>query len=219
MKTKIRLLTVVFSLVMLGAFASVPAVTYLKVAKEDFLEINIATMASLVMLLLFLGGLTAIIKLVKVIIINEEIRKVTIRHPFLLQSKEYSFDEISGFRWSYLSGRVRYKSIKLRTADSRVYQFSDFEVGNLRGIETLIYKNFELKLGKAWLSPSEKQKQFELQRSRAFDIEQAEDINWYLWSAIIMLTILFTILLYKFYENGLSIKVGEIVFLTIILIS
>lgn len=219
MKTEIRLLTVVFSLSMLCAFASVPAVIYYKVAEKGSFEINVAIIASFIMLLLLLGSLTAIIKLTKVIIIDDEKKKIIIRHPFLLQNREYSFEEIIGFRWSYLSGRVRYKSIKFKAIDSRIYQISDFEIGNFRVIEKVFSKNFDLKSGKGWKSVSEKQKQFELQKSKAFDIEQAEDIRWYLWAAIITLSVLSIALLHKFYGNKFSMKLGEIIFFTIILIS
>ncbi len=218
MKTAIRSLTVVFSIVMLCAFASVPTVYYLRGAEGSLFQINKASFISLLMLLLFLGGLIAIIMLTKVIIVDEEKKVIKIRHPFLLQNRAYRFDEITGFRWSYLSGRVKYKSIKLKAIDRRVYQFSDFEIGNFRVIEKVILKNFDLKYGKDWEPVSENQKQVELQISKAFDIEQAEEIRELLWAALVILTIFSFGVLYKFYENGFSLKLIEIIFFIITLL-
>jgi hypothetical protein len=219
MKTKIRLLTMFFSLVVLVLLVSIPAVTIFEMVEKESLEINEGAGTFFIMLLFSLGSLTAIIKWTKTITINGIQNKIIIRHPFLLQKREYNFDEIVGFRWSYLPARVSYKSIKLKSTDGRVYQFSDFEIGNFRAVEKVVLKSFELKSDKGWIAVSDKQKQFELERSKAFDIEQAENIRWYLWSFIILLSLLSLYYVHQSYKNEFNVRLREMIFLAIMLLS
>ncbi|MFC6999019.1 hypothetical protein [Rufibacter roseus] len=201
---------------MLAAFGAAPFYVFKKAIEEGKLELNVATVAAFVLLLLFLGGIAAIMKWAKVITIDKDRQLVTILHPFLLQKRMYNFNEILGFQWDYVSGKVTYKFLKLKASDGRTFQFLDFEMANFREVEGWIAQLFDLRVGKSWKLATPKQKAFEELRSKEFDIEQAEDIRWYLRFCIVGAVVSIIVHLYVLYERELSISTGSAIFLAII---
>ena len=219
MKTKFRLLTIVFALAVLAFFAIGPYVAYHHIMEAGAIEVEVATVMSSFLTLLFLGGLVSIVVLAKVVTIDEVNKRVIILHPLLLKRRVYSFSEIIGFRWVYLNGRIAYKSIKLKVGNGKVFQFSDFEIGNFREIEEVFLRNFQVRCGKDWRLASEKGKMLLLNRSRIFDFEQAKDIRAYIRLGIVAVAVLKLAILYKIYQNGFVIETVDVIYLSFILLS
>lgn len=195
---------------MLAFFASVPYVIYRNNVEERSIEAYGEVVLSLFMILLFLGGLVAIVVFTKVITIYEENQRVIILHPFFLRRRVYSFSEIIGFRWVSLHGRITYQSIKLKAKSGKVFQFSDFEVDNFRDIEGIFLQNFELRCGKDWKSVSDKGKKNLLNTRRNFDFNQAKDIKDYVRLGIISVVAFLLAIFYKIYQDSFVVEILEV---------
>ncbi|WP_161890564.1 hypothetical protein [Pontibacter russatus] len=218
-KTRIRLLTVFFSITLLCAFGCVPYFTYLDIKESGVIETNLSSLAALFMLLLFVGGLVAIVKYAKVITIDEEKQKVIVLHPLLLKRRVYNFSDIIGFRWLAVNARIYYKSIKLKSTEGRVYQFTDFEVRNFRDMERVIHRVFDLRSADSWRPLSKQQRRFEVQRSRLFDISQAEDIILSLKLGFALITFITFLILHHLYQKDFKISLSYWLLFSVILIS
>ncbi|KAA6430772.1 hypothetical protein ACD591_18185 [Rufibacter glacialis] len=210
-------MTIVFSICMLAGFGAVPFFVFAEAIEKGNLELNVATVAAFILLWLFLGGIAAIIRWVKVISFDEDQEILTIWHPFLLQTRRYHFTEIVGFQWAYVNGKVGYKSLKLKASDGRTFQFLDFEIGNFREIEGLITHLFVLRVSKNWKLATPREKALEEQKSKNFDFEQAEDIRWYLRYCLGGALISILVHLYVLYEGGSNFNKGSGIFITMIL--
>jgi hypothetical protein len=94
MRTTIRPLTVIFSLVILGAFGAVP---YFVFFKKQLTEINVATVTAGLMTSLFLLGLFSIAWLTLFIRVDQTIQKITFTYPLRLQKMTFDFKDMIGF--------------------------------------------------------------------------------------------------------------------------
>lgn len=196
MKTKIRFSAVVFSAVMLAAFASLPLVLY---NEKEFTEVNTTTVIAITLGALFLIGLVAIVWFTKVISVNTIQRKVSIFLPFRLKTVVCDFDEIIGFRYKYLTARIDYKAVQLKTKDDKIYTISDFETKNLRQYEQFCLKEFEIK-GDNFKNLTSLQKTNEIESSTRFDIAQAKEIKFFLFLGYAILGFV----LFMIVENSLK---------------
>lgn len=181
MISRIRLLTIFFSLAMLTAFGSVP---YILFYKKGLTEVNVATVTALFMFLLLISGIIAIFWLTLIIKIDIQQKQITFFYPFRLKRTKLKFDEILGFRFKYLSGRVEYKALQLKTKSGQTFTFSDFDTANLRDFENQFVKHLELRRGNTFTKLSQKDKESEIQNSRVFDYGQAKEIRFMLFLAI-----------------------------------
>jgi hypothetical protein len=188
MKTKFRFLTIFFALLLLAIFASVPLMFLSTGAgihdaaslKQAFFSIPLG--------ILFIASVAAIAWLTLRIAIDAERRTITFTYPFRLQSFTYSFDELIGFRYKYLSGKVTYKSLKFRTSgDQRTFSVSDFETANIRELEIFSLNHFELRGGKEFRRLTDREKKSQIRESRHFDGAQAKEIKYHLFVALFAL--------------------------------
>lgn len=208
MKSKIRLLTILFSLVMLLAFGTVP---YLLFIKKGVDSINIATIAATVIFLLLLAGLFAIIWLTLIVKLDKESRTITFTYPFTLSSTSIHFDDIIGFRYRYLSGRIEYKALQVKTNTGQTFTFSDFETENLRDFEKEFIDLFEIRKGKNFYKLSQEQKDFEIENSRTFDFEQAKEIRFMLYVIIAFCVFVLASFVKKFIDDEIKNSVVTII--------
>jgi len=145
---------------------------------------------------LFIASVSAIGWLTLRIVIDPDLRTITFTYPFRLQSFTYSFDELIGFRYKYLSGRVTYKSLKFRTAgDLRTFSVSDFETANIRDLEIFSLSHFELRGDKEFRRLTDQEKKSQRRQSQHFDGAQANEIKYHLIVALFVLAFLSVTLL------------------------
>jgi hypothetical protein len=195
MKTKFRFATAVLVLSVLVVFGSVPFL-FLLTGKgiHDVTSLK-QSFFSILFGVLFIGSVVAVAWLALRIAIDADRRTITFFYPFRLQSFSYGFDELVGFRYKYLSGKVTYKSLKFRTKDLRTFSVSDFETANLKKLEGFALRHFNLLGGKAFGKLTDRERKAQLRESRYFDYAQAKDIKFYLFAALFLLALLFVTLL------------------------
>lgn len=181
MNSKKRPITILFSLTMLIAFGTVPYITFVK---RNVSEVNIESITATILLLLMMCGSIAIIWCTLIVKVDENLKTITFVYPLMFQSKTFYFDEIIGFRYKYLNARVPYKSLQIRSKSGQTYILSDFETQNLKELENKFLQLFDLRKGKLFSKITQKQKEIEINNSRAFDRIQAKEIKFYLYLAI-----------------------------------
>lgn len=167
---------------MLAGFGFIP---YKVFFEKHVTEINIATIFSIVMAILFLLGIFSIFWFTLIVHIDKSTQKITFNYPFRFQKTTFDFQEIVGFRFKYLFARIDYKAIQFRTKNNKTFTFSDFETENLREIEELCFETFELRADKAFKKLNETQKRKEIEESRQFDTNQAKEIRFALFAVIV----------------------------------
>jgi hypothetical protein len=106
-----------------------------------------------------------------------ENRTVIFHYPFLWMKEKYKFDDIQGFCFStvYPSNICRNKALVFKTFDNRKYSITDFEIGNLRAIESFALENFQLKAEPKFSTLNNTQRLAELEKNKQFDISQAKE--------------------------------------------
>lgn len=212
MISKIRPLTILFSLIMLTAVGTVPYISFIKKSESEYNHTSIFIAA--ILFLLMLAGLFAIIWLTLIVKMDKERRIITFTYPFRLQSKTYNFEDIEGYRYKYLNGRIAYKSLQVKTKYGQTFTFSDFETLNLREFENEFIKLFDLRSGKYFIKINQQQKESEINKSKYFDKEQAKDIRFYLYLALVICIIIIGDFLKK-YING-DVKITVVIIITTI---
>lgn len=215
MTSRIRLLTIFFSLTMLAAFGAIP---YLLFFKKGLTEINVATLAGTVMLLLLIGGITAIFWLTLIVKIDIYQKQIIFFYPFRRARTNLKFDEILGFRFKYLTGKIEYKALQIRTKSGQTFTFSDFETANLRDFENHFIEHFELRRGKSFTRLSKKDREYEIQNSRGFDFEQAKEIRFMLFMAIAFCIFIAGTIIKKNIDNSNELSIATTVGVLTILI-
>lgn len=189
MKTKFRFATFVFTILMLGFFSAIPWVGLVEMGVKQRGHLSSVTIGvSVVFVIILMAALVAIVWLTLRITIDSERKTITFTYPLRWQSFTYDFDELIGFRYKYLNGKVNYKSLKFRTqSDLRTFSVSDFETENLRALETFALHHFELRGGKEFRELTGQEKKDQLRESQYFDQEQAKEIRFYLIAFLILL--------------------------------
>jgi len=208
MTSKIRPLTILFSLGILTAFGTVSYVLFIKKGKNEF---NVTSVTAIILFLLMLAGFFAIIWLTLIVKIDKQRRTITLSYPFRLQSRTFNFDEIVGYRYKYLNGRITYKSLQLKTKSGQTFTFSDFETLNLREFENEFIKLFDLRSGKYFTKINQQQKESEIKRSNYFDKEQAKEIRFYLSLALVICVVLIGDLIKRHIKDGTKITTVTII--------
>lgn len=186
MATRIRLSTVVFVLIMLVLLGSLP---YLFLFEEKFTEANVATITAVVMMILFIGGLFSIAWFTLLIRIDYATEEIVLMYPFRFQKKIFHFKNVNGFRYKYLNAKIDYKALQFSICD-RIYTVSDFETSNLRQLEKISLKTFDLR-GEKFRKLTDQGKKREVLISQRFDIQQAKDIRF-----LLILATFFCVLFY-----------------------
>src|SRR5690606_10587992 len=110
--SRIRPVTIIFSVILLCFFAVPP---YIQLVEKGLAGINKDAVYTAVMLLVSAAGLFAVFRLTLIVKLDKEQRKITFIYPFRLLKKTLSFDEITGFRYKYLRGRIDYKALQVKT--------------------------------------------------------------------------------------------------------
>lgn len=224
MKTEFRITTIIFAIGLLGACATIPL---LILSKGDINNLGQLPTGVIVFLglfgSLFIGGVVGLIWFTLKIDIDLLADRVTFHYPFRFQKFTYKKDDILGFRYKYLSGKVNYKSLKFRTkGDKRTFSISDFETSNLRDLEIFALQHFDLRTGKEFTKLTENQKNTEIEISKAFDYEQAKDIRFYLGMLVIFLTAIISVLTYQILTEkvrnvkGVTIAIGVMLTISIL---
>ena len=192
MKTKFRFVTFVFTILMLGFFSVVPWVGLVEMGTNyRGYQSSVTIWLSVVFVVILMAALVAIVWLTLRITIDPERKTITFTYPLRFQSFRYDFNELIGFRYKYLNGKVNYKSLKFRTrSDMRTFSVSDFETHNLRALETFVLHHFELRGGKDFRKLTAEEKKDQLRESHYFDQEQAKEIRFYLIAFLILLALI-----------------------------
>ncbi|HEY5745353.1 MAG TPA: hypothetical protein VIU12_04670 [Chryseolinea sp.] len=192
MKTRFRFATFVFTLLMLGFFSVVPWIGLVEMGmKRQGHQSSVTIGLSVVFLVILVAALVAIVWLTLRITIDPDRKTITFIYPFRHQSFTYDFNELIGFRYKYLNGKVNYKSLKFRTrSDLRTFSVSDFETVNLRALETFALQHFELRGGKEFRQLTAQEKKDQLRESQYFDQEQAKEIRFYLIVYLVLLALI-----------------------------
>ncbi len=198
MTSKIRLLTIFFSFAMLLAFGTVPYVIFIKKGIDS---ISIQFVTATVMLTLFLAGILAIIWLTLIVKLDKKTKTITFLYPLRFSSTTIKFEDIVGFRYKYLNGRIEYKSLQVKNSAGQTFTFSDFETENLREFENEFIELFELRTGKGFNKLNRQQKDFEIENSKAFDIEQAKEIRFMLFMVIVLIIVVLATFIKKIIDN------------------
>ncbi len=206
MKTRIRPLTVIFSILLLTGFGTIPYIFFFEM---QLAEINIGTIIAAVMAVLLLLGLFSIFWLTLVVHIDQELQKITFSYPLRFQKKTFAFKEIKGFRYKYLPAIVDYKAIQFKTEDRQKFTVSDFETANLRELETLALGTFELRSTDHFSPLYGTEEQREIQSSRNFDVSQDREIRFLLIIGILTVVSSIGIVISK--NNG-ALSFGNMVF-------
>ncbi len=218
MKSRIRLLTIFFVLVMLIALGTPP---YMVLLKRGVAELNAAVVIMMVLfLLLFAGGLLAVIWLTLIVKIDNDNKQITFIYPFRLKTTTLKFDEILGFRFKYLKAvRIDYKALQIKTKTGATFLFSDFETANLRDFEDQFLLHFELRKDRNFAELSGQTKEEEINESRLFDYEQAKTIRLLLFILIGFCVFMIGVVGKKSIdnENGLTPSVTTTVVLTLLM--
>lgn len=198
MTSKIRLLTIIFSFALLLAIGTVPYVILNKNRIDSF---SIQSMTATVMLTLLLAGILAIIWLTLIVKLDKNTKTITFLYPLRFSSTTIKFENIVGFRYKYLNGRIGYKSLQVKTSAGQTFTFSDFETENLREFEKEFIELFDLRRGKDFNELNRQQRDFELKNSKAFDIEQAKEIKFMLFTVIVLIIVVFATFIKKIIDN------------------
>lgn len=218
MKTEFRITTIIFALVMLSAFGAVPVI----VSSKDTYNLGQLPTGVIVFLVffssLFIGGVAGLIWFTLKIDIDLIADKISFHYPFRFQKFTYKKEDILGFRYKYLNGKVNYKSLKFRTkGDKRTFSISDFETLNLRELEKLSLLHFDLRAGKEFNKLTDGQKNREIEISKAFDYEQAKDIRLNLGILILFLTAIISVLTYQIITEKVKNVNGVIIAIAVML--
>lgn len=211
MKTTIRPLTIIFSLVLLTVFGAAP---YFVFFNSQQIRINVATVAAAAMTILFLAGLFSIARLTLFIHIDHTNQIITFTYPFRFQRLTFDFKDIIGFRYKYLMARIDYKAIQIKTKDGRKFTISDFETANLRKFETHALNTFELRSADDFSPLDEEAKKIEVESSREFDFNQAKAIRDLLFIGIFAIVLIIVI---NFFDNNGPLSTGKITFYSVLI--
>lgn len=215
MNSKIRPITILFSLTMLIAFGTVP---YIIFVKRNVNEANIESITATILLLLIMGGSMIIIWFTLIVKVDENLKTISFVYPLMFQSKTFYFDEIIGFRYKYLNARVPYKSLQIRSKSGQTYILSDFETQNLKELESKFLQLFDLKKGKHFSKITQKQKEIEINNSKAFDRKQAKEIKFYLYLVIAFCIFLIGDFLSRYVNNAFKPTAFSVIFNTTLIV-
>jgi len=185
---------------MMLIFGTVP---YILLIEKGVDTLNVVSVTAIVMLLLLLAGLAAIIWLTLIVKLDKETKTVTFTRPFRLRSTTIHFDEVVGFRYKYLSGKIEYKALQVKTITGRTFTFSDFETENLRDFEKEFIKLFDIRKGNSFYKLNQEQKRIEVENSLAFDLEQAKEIRFILYAVIAFCLIFLASIVKKIFDNDI----------------
>lgn len=196
MRTRIRISTALFCMLILGLFG---AAIFTYVFKTESRPESWVT--PFFSALFFIPFLSVIVWMTLLIRINQGSQTITFIYLFRFQRKSYHFRDITGFRFKYINGRMEYKAIQFQSADGRKFIVTDFETANFRELEKFCLEHFDLKAGKQFRALSEEEKQQEIKKSKEFDISQAKTIRFYFY-AVTITTLFFTALaVHKMMKN------------------
>ena len=215
MRSKIRLLTIVFSLIMLTAFSSVPYIVFIK---NGLFELTFVSVIAVIMIALVFGGLFAIYRFTLIVDLDSDKSQVVFYYPFRFKRSSFNFNEILGFRFKYLSGKIEYKALQIRTKSGYNFSFSDFETSNLRDFEDKFLIHFDLRQGKSFDELNKLEKEQEILNSKAFDIQQAKEIRFYFFLIIGFCIFLLAVIINKNVDSGIEFSNLSIVGILTILI-
>ena len=213
MKTQFRIATILLSIFLLGMFGGIPTLILSTVDNNEQLPTGVIVFFVLFSSL-FLASIVGLIWLTLRVDIDPVEHTIEFTYPFRFQKFKYHFDNLLGFRYKYLNGKIEYKSLNFRTkGDKRTFSISDFETGNLREIEQFAIANFDLRGDKDFKKLTDKEKKEEIDWSRQFDFNQAKDIRFYLVIYTLALTFIMGSLIYRLpkVQETTSIVIGLVV--------
>jgi hypothetical protein len=194
MNSSIRPITVLFASLILTAFGSVVYVLFV----DDGLKFETGPLiVGAFFSILLIAGIVSIAWMTLIITVDKTNQVITFTYPLRFSRKKYNFSEVIGFRFKYLNAKVDYKALQYKTRDGRMFTISDFETSNLRKLESISLKYFDLKTGKTFESLSNEQKEVEILMSKEFDLVQAKDIKDFSLIGIITFLIVGGILIDK----------------------
>lgn len=153
-----------------------------------------------------------------IISIDESCRIITFFYPFKNSKKQYTFEEISSFSFSFWWTKIcDFKRINFKTND-RIYKITDFEISNFRELEKAVIENFTLSEGNSFGFLTEPQKLDELNNSIKFDISQAKSyrISAYMFCVLAVFILLSEIFITSDRKIGLG---GDFIFICILFFS
>ncbi|QEC53129.1 hypothetical protein EDD80_10497 [Anseongella ginsenosidimutans] len=169
----------------------------------------------IILLLLFFGLLGYIIWFTLLIRVDKSSERITFTYPFRCKRRTYHFNEVYGFRFRYLRGRIDYKAIQFKTLDGRKFIISDFETTNLREIEQFCFANYTLLAGKTFRQLDEAEKLEEINKSRQFDISQAKGVRFSLYITAFLMIVWAAALTYGMLTKPAASSAKEVVILVL----
>lgn len=127
-----------------------------------------------------------------IISIDESTQTITFFYPFKNSKKQYRFEEISSFSFSFWWTKIcNFKRLNFKTSD-KIYKITDFEISNFRELEKVAIENFTLSEGNSFGYLTETQKLDELNNNIKFDISQAKSyrVSAYMFCVLAVLILL-----------------------------
>lgn len=112
--------------------------------------------------------------------INQTEKTICFNYSFKFQKSKYSFEEVTGFRFSSMHTRIcDFKTLIVKTNNYKQYIVSEFQLANFDVFETYLLSAFELKKGKAFQNLTEEEKKTELFNNKKFETEQAKSYRFF----------------------------------------
>jgi len=174
MTSKFRILSILFSLVMLIGFGWISYILDSQALIHNGFPDIVTSIVCLVVNLIFLAGIIALVVIPKTIHFDKE--KLIVNYLFRPKKLECNIDEIEGFRWDYLYAAINYKRIVLYHKNGKTIKFSDYEYGNFYDLETYI-KNHIPVFKSMTAKPTDEEVKQAFQYSDYLDIQQITQIK------------------------------------------
>ncbi len=142
MKTKFRILTVFFSLSLIGAFGFLCYFFDYQVLYKDY-PANTASLIAIPFLnIILFAGIISILWLTKKVTIKES--EIIVNYIFRRKQIIYQTKDLIGFYWDTIPSGISYKRITLKFKNDRKVRFSDFETGNFYKTQDYIKSKFKI---------------------------------------------------------------------------
>lgn len=174
-----------FVIALFATFGMMPFAFYIRsldgISKrvvDGKINIPLAVIANLFLIGL-LVGLYFISRYFLLVYINTNKQQIAFLKPLLFQYKQYSFEEIIGFHYSFYYNRgTPYRILNIKIKNGKSYKFSDFEISNFRTFENILYNNFDMIRTETSTKFTEEEKHlFVTNTKRKIELKQAKEIR------------------------------------------
>jgi len=184
MKTRFRILTILFAIGLLSGFGFLCTILDLKLFDKGIPDDKVVLILIPLLNLLLLAGLVSIMIMTKTVNFSNDL--ITVNYVFRLKKITYNVSELIGFNWDTLTGPADYKRITLWFDSNKKLRFSDFEIGNFYEIESYLLDKYRIcTIGGR--KATDKQIETSLKNSKEIDLTQIKRIKYimyFLWALI-----------------------------------